>query len=562
MIRYLFRTLPALWFALFVSIFSNLLALSFLFYMRLLIDNVMPNKAMETLVLLTLLVVIALLVMGVLTAQRSTMLIRSGARFEQRTSGAIFARVLGDSTAAGAPRHTQGLADVQRIRQFLAGAGITALFDGPWVPIFLGMIFLFHPLLGLVGCAGAVLLLALVVMQELGTARARRDAGEVGQQVSRFVAAAQRHAQVVNAMGMLPALLQRWRGLDVEAEALEDRAAARSALFRDLSRAVTMGTRIFVLAVGAYLIIINEITLGTAIAAMLFMARALGPLHSLGGSWKQWQQSRLAYGRLAPLLRDIATRVEPADTVESTALVAREGRPGVKRLSSGLRTEPLELDLNGRPVLRAPALSVRPGTVLAVVGANGSGKSTLARVLLGLWQADQGRCWLDDWPLETLDREQIGWRIGYLPQNIALFDATVAENIARLGPVDSEAVVAAARAAAAHDMILQLPDGYDTRIGMRQVNLSGGQKQRVALARALYGEPDLVVLDEPDSHLDIAGEQALLQVLDGLRERNACVVVISHSPHVINRADQRLDLNSGRLLQVDQAKTLLQAVPG
>jgi ABC-type protease/lipase transport system fused ATPase/permease subunit len=655
MLLHLARRLPSLWVALFFSLFINLLALTFILYMRLLFDKVMSSQRMETLVLLTLAAVAAYAVSGLLESLRSKLLTRTGVRYEQYASRRVFARMLGDSVRAGAPRHTQALTDIESVRNFLGGAGITAFFDAPWVPIYILVVFLFHPLLGLIAVVGGVLLLVLVVAQELGTKRLEQARDEAAQASERFVSATTRNLQSINAMGMLPALTQRWRTLDQTEEVLQDRIAARAGLYRDLAKAILMGTILMIMSIGTYLVISNAITLGTMIAASMFMGRGLAPLLQLGNAWDRWQSARLAYQRLQPLLSDPAPNPKPADpglaasqmvftktsavasaqaeTAEQTdaerpaalagqpllldqqaqashrpaageqsadlnptaspeaeastppvraALRLVQGGPPTKvaldkdepakddnnalakavpaTARDGLRVSGLALDLDKRPVLRAPGFHLPPGQILGVVGPNGSGKSTLARVLLGLWAPDQGQVLLDGEPLLTAERESLGPRLGYLPQNIALFNVSVAENIARLGAVDSPAVVAAAQLAGAHAMILNLPDGYDTVIGVNHVNISGGQRQRVALARALYHEPDLVVLDEPDSHLDQAGAAALRRALEQLRQRGASVVVISHHPELLATVDQVLDLANGSLQP--PARQQARAAPG
>lgn len=673
MLFHLARRLPSLWVALFFSLFINVLALTFILYMRLLFDKVMSSQRMETLVLLTLAAVAAYAVSGLLESLRSKLLTRTGVRYEQYASQRVFARMLGDSVRAGAPRHTQALTDIESVRNFLGGAGITAFFDAPWVPIYILVVFLFHPLLGLIAVVGGVLLLVLVVAQELGTKRLEQARDEAAQASERFVGATTRNLQSINAMGMLPALTQRWRTLDQTEEVLQDRIAARAGLYRDLAKAILMGTILMIMSIGTYLVINNAVTLGTMIAASMFMGRGLAPLLQLGNAWDRWQSARLAYQRLQPLLSDSAPKPAdsglaanqtditknsrlaslPAETAEQTdaerptalagqpllldkqakalhppaggeqsalsegagsdsspdssrelnpsaspeakastpparaALRLVQGGPPIEEVSTkvaldkdepakddnnalakaapetardGLRVSGLALDLDERPVLRAPGFHLPPGQILGVVGPNGSGKSTLARVLLGLWAPDQGQVLLDGEPLLTAERESLGPRLGYLPQNIALFNVSVAENIARLGSVDSPAVVAAAQLAGAHAMILNLPDGYDTVIGVNHVNISGGQRQRVALARALYHEPDLVVLDEPDSHLDQAGAAALRRALEQLRQRGASVVVISHHPELLATVDQVLDLANGSLQP--PASQQARAAPG
>lgn len=525
--------LPPLTVALLFSVFINLLALSYIFYLRLVFEKVMPNRSTETLALLTLLVVTLYIISGILTALRSKLLVRMGIHFEQLVTGHIFGQMLGESVAAGAPRNRQGLTDVSNIRQFLSGAGITAVFDAPWVVVYLAVIFLFHPLLGLIACIGAVLLVVLMIIQQLTTRHLTYERLNAAQATEQFLSSSLRNAQTLYAMGMLAALSQRWRGFNRIEVDKEDQLAAHNALFQGLSKGLLLATVLAVITAGAYLILMDKITLGTMIAAAMFMGRGLAPLLMLGSNWKNLQEARLAYARIKPLLMDTQPTT-PIMTIPS---------------HSTLHSEPLALDFDQRPILRCPGFDVLPGSLLAVVGSNGSGKSTLARILLGLWSADQGQVRLGATPLTDFDSEQLGRQMGYLPQEVALFTASVAENIARLGSVDSPTVVAAAQSAGVHELILSLPQGYDTPLGSGGINLSGGQKQRIALARALYGEPLLIILDEPDSHLDQPSRNLLKKILGDLKQRGACIVVISHSSELTADADQLLNLDTVHLEQ-------------
>lgn len=545
------RLLPSLGIGLFFSLFINVLTLGYIFYLRLLFDKIMPNRSVETLVYLTLLVILAYVVSGVLEALRARLLTRVGVRFEQLTEREVFGRLLHGSVNAGAARHTQGLSDIGSIRNFLGGAGIMALFDAPWVPVYLGVVFLFHPLLGLVACAGAGLLGLMVLAQELTTRNLARRYVTASRETGRFIGAALRNAQSVNSMGMLPALSRRWRQYNQREMTLELAMSARNLLFHDLAKALMMGIILGVMATGSYLSIANQITLGTMIAASMFMGKGIQPLMMLGMGWKQLQEARQASQRLQALLS------EPS-TGERQAAQALAATPPPR----GLFTTALTLDLADKPVLRCPALHLQPGQLLIVKGANGCGKSTLARVLLGLWHPDAGAIWLHGERLEQFAGDALGRRCGYLAQDVELFAATVAENIARLGPVDSPAVVAAAQTAQVHDMILQLPQGYDTPVGDRTkgVQLSGGQKQRIALARALYREPELIVLDEPDSHLDHGSRGALVETFNALRARGAMLVVISHNADLIGVADGVLDLDRG-VMEAVQPEPAGEAAP-
>jgi PrtD family type I secretion system ABC transporter len=498
---------------------------------------------METLLFLTAGVVGAYLLMGVLEVIRSKLLVRVGVEFDQVVARPVFGRMVDNSVAAGGPMHTQGLKDLNSIRNFFGGAGIFAFFDTPWVPIYLAIIYLFHPWLGAVATAGAVVLVLLVLFQEIFTGRMRAAWVQSSIATDQFLSSTLRNVQSVNAMGMLPALSRHWKSYNRADVYHEGQLAARSGFFQSSAKMVMMATSALEMAVGAYLVIIHDITIGTMVAASMIMGRALSPIMMLGNAWKSLMESRLAYQRLSELM----TAARPKGDL------ALEGPPDL------FRVEGVGHAINGQAVLQEIDFALKPGEVLAVAGPSGAGKSTLARILLGLWRPDAGRVCLGDNDIQTFDPDQLGARIGYIPQDVELFSGTVAENIARLGPADPEAQVAAAVAAGAHQMILSLPAGYDTPIGRGGILLSGGQKQRIALARAMYGDPWLVVMDEPDSHLDQPGREALKQVLAQLREKGVSTILITHNQDIAKAADRILFLEQGRIQR--EERTAVAASP-
>lgn len=531
---YLLRFSPYIGYGFFLSLFINVLQLAYLLYMRLLFDKVMTSRSTETLFYLTAGVIGAYVVMGLLEVVRSKLLVRVGIKFDQVVGGEIFRRMVESSVMPGSVKHTQGLKDLNRIRNFLGGVGIFAFFDTPWVPIYLAIIFAFHPLLGLISCAGGALLLLLVVIQEILTGRMQSAYLESSLTTNQFLNSTLRNVQSVYAMGMLPALTRRWKGHNSRDVLLEDRLAARNGFFPSMAKLVQMVTVVLIMSVGAYLVIIHEATIGTMIAASMIMGRALAPILMLGNAWKSLVEFRIAYKRLDRLM-------ETTDGKTPT-------------LPPGPRAEPLIVEdvsysIQGVPILRGVNLTVEPGASLAVVGASGAGKSTLARILLGLWPPDTGCVRLGERNIQELDPEGLGRRTGYMPQEVELFSATVAENIARFNEPDSLSVVEKAKEAGAHQMILRLPQGYDTPIGQGGVNLSGGQKQFIALARAIYGDPWMVVMDEPDSHLDQSGREALREVFASLERRGISVVIISHNQAVAEMADRTLVLDQGALIR-------------
>ncbi len=534
--KYLVKFLPHIGFAFFFSMFINVLALSYIMYLRLLFDKVMDSRSMETLFFMTGAVIGAYVLSGCLEVIRSKLLVRIGVKFDQIVAGRVFGSMLDNSVSAGSVKHTQGLKDLNSIRNFLCGTGIFAIFDTPWVPVYLAVIFLFHPLLGMLACIGALLLLAMIVVQEISTARLQASHSQSAMNTDQFLNSSMRNAQTVYAMGMFPAMSRQWKNLNSQDVYYEDTLAARNGFFQSLAKFLMMGTVVTIMSTGAYLVIQNEATLGTMVASAMFMSRALSPIMMLGNAWRSLVDARIAYKRLDELLAEV-----PQDTQALEALEKPDS----------YRAENLGLSMQGVSVLQDVSFSLRPGQMLAITGPSGAGKSTLARLLLGLWKPEQGRVYLGETPMDKADQTQLGQKLGYMPQEIELFSGTVAENIARLADVDSPAVVNAAMQAGAHDMILGLPQGYDTRIGAGGISLSGGQKQRIVLARALFGDPWLLVLDEPDSHLDQSGREQLQAVLATMKENGIFVVLISHNKDLLQMADQVLELRQGRMVPIE-----------
>ncbi len=537
--KYLIKFLPHIGCAFFFSMFINVLALAYILYLRLLFDKVMDSRSMETLLFLTAAVIGAYVISGVLEVIRSKLLVRIGVKFDQVVAGRTFKTMLDKSVAAGSVKHTQGLKDINSIRNFLGGTGIFAVFDTPWVPVYLAVIFLFHPLLGYLACAGAVLLFLTVVVQEISTSRMQARHSQSSMNTDQFLNSSMRNAQTVYAMGMFPAMTTQWKQFNSQDVCYEDTLAARNGFFQSLAKFIMMGTVVVIMSTGAYLVIIHEATLGTMVASAMFMSRALSPIMMLGNAWRSLVDARIAYQRLNSMMEDEPQELPAGDLQEQP---------------DKYRVEKVSLNLGETRVLQNISFTMEPGEMLAVTGPSGTGKTSLAKVLLGVWRPDEGRVLMGDVFLDQLDQEVLGGKMGYLPQELELFSGTVAENIARLGEVDSPAVIHAAMQAGAHEMILGLPQGYDTRLGPAGISLSGGQKQRIVLARALYNDPWLVVLDEPDSHLDQPGREAMKEVLSGLKAKNTFVVVITHNNELIRLADQVLDLEQGRVRPLGEGR--------
>ncbi|RYJ03053.1 MAG: type I secretion system permease/ATPase [Acetobacteraceae bacterium] len=515
------------------SFCMNLLQLAAPIYMLQVYDRVMVTGRLETLVLLTLMIAAALLVFGLLDALRGTMLVRLGGWLNQRLApiyleASVRARLRGD--AAG----TQPLRDLAQVQSFIPSAGLSVFFDLPWSPLFILLIWMLHPMLGLLAAGSAVLLVVLGIANDLVT-RGPTAAGNTAQIASLQQAdAAIRNAEVVQAMGMLPALSERWTRENARSIEAARQASERGALLLGLTKCLRIFVQSATLGLGAYLVLQGEATGGAMIASSILLARALAPIEIAMGSARQLGLTRLAWARL-----QLRSRAVPPLPVR-TRLPAPAGFVAFDRVTytpPGARA----------PVLQGVSFRAEPGEAVAVIGPSASGKSTLCRLLVGTAEPSAGEVRLDGSEIRHWNTAELGCHIGYLPQDVELFAGTVRDNIARMGERDDEAVVAAAKLAFAHEMIQRLPQGYDTPIGDGGARLSGGQRQRLGLARAVYGGPQLIVLDEPNANLDQHGEAALAAAIGELKQRGATVLIIGHRPSTMSQADRILLLKDGRV---------------
>ncbi|WP_122664496.1 type I secretion system permease/ATPase [Pseudomonas viridiflava] len=519
----------------FFSFFVNLLMLVPSFYMLQVYDRAVGSGSVSTLVMLTLIMLLLMATVGGLEWVRSRVMVRISTRLEallgQRLFDASFKQAL---NSGGMNASAQPLSDLSGLRQFLTGNGLFAFFDTPWIPIYLAVMFIFHPWYGWMGVISALLLGALAYLNEKLTQAPLHAANREQMAATSFTNKSLRNAEVVESMGMLGQLRNRWKARTHKVLVLQSLASDRAGAIAAVSKTFRQVVQSLVLGLGAYLTIKHEISSGLMIAGSILLGRALAPIDQLIGVWKGFIGARAQYARLQDLLRKIAA--EP----ERMSLPAPEGTISVSNLSAGSPD-------SRKPIIRGLNFHVAAGETVGVIGPSGAGKSTLARALLGVWPSLQGTVRLDGADITQWRREELGQHIGYLPQDIELFEGTISENIARFGDVDASAVVAAARMAGVHELILQLPEGYDTVIGANGGGLSGGQRQRVGLARALYGAPRLVVLDEPNSNLDDAGERMLAEALQKLKQSGATVFVITHRSGVLANVDKLLVLNQGEL---------------
>ncbi|WP_421994099.1 type I secretion system permease/ATPase [Roseococcus sp.] len=512
---------------------ANLLQLTVSLYMMQVFDRVLTTRNTDTLIHLTTIAIFALAVLAILDAIRGAVMQRVAGWLETRLAPEGFARAL-EAHLRGRPYRMEALRDLATFRSYLGSPGMLAIYDLPWAPIYLFVIFLLHPLLGAVAVGGAVLLFVLTLVNEAMTSRLMREANVAGQASQRRAEAIGRNAEVIDSMGMLPAVLARWREEVARMLPPQRRAANRASWIVGISRFSRLAVQLAILGLGAWLVLQQQMTAGASIAASIVMGRALAPVEQLVGSWKQLVAARQSFRRLQaffdlPRLRPEGMRMpEPA------------GWLSVERLSYVFPGA-------SEAVVKGVSFALTPGESLAIIGPSGAGKTTLLRLLAGVAPPAAGNVRLDGADVFLWQREDFGRHSGYLPQDVELFEGTVFHNIARMGEAAPEEVFEAAKLAGCHHMILRLPDGYDTQIGEAGMRLSGGQRQMIGLARAFFGDPRLVVLDEPSASLDGEGEQALVRGMQALKARRVTVVVVSHRPALVQAADKVLILKDGSL---------------
>jgi PrtD family type I secretion system ABC transporter len=527
-----------------VSLFINLLMFVAPIYMLQVYDRVLLSGNRTTLIMLTVMAVAALLVYGLLDLMRARILARVGEQLDadlgRRLFFSTFRRAVRDPQAG----HGQALRDLSRVREFLGGPGLIALCDAPWVPLFIALVFAFHVYLGVVALVAALVIFALAAANEFLTRSPVRHGAQAGEQANTFLEAGLRNAHAAAAMGMRPHLADRWQRHQDGAVGQNGRAGDLGSVVLSSSKALRMIFQVAILGVGAWLVLDEAITAGTMIAASIVMGRALAPVEMAVGQWRAFVNTRAAYGRVKETLR----------TDDAPSGMPLPAPTGVLSVEQAIVVPP-----GGRTaVVNGASFNLAAGEMLGIIGPSGAGKSSLARALLGVWPVVRGSVRLDGAEVWSWDSDALGPYLGYLPQDIELFDGTVAENIARFGPVDHEAVVRAAKLAGVHETVLRLSDGYDTRIGPGGQALSGGQQRGVALARALYGDVRLVVLDEPNANLDSKGELQLLTALQQLKQRGTTTVVITHRPQILKFADRIAVLRDGKVHAIGPRTEMLE----
>jgi ATP-binding cassette subfamily C exporter for protease/lipase len=529
------------------SAITNLLMLAPSLYMLQVYDRVLTSRNETTLLMLTLMILGAYLMISVLELVRSFILVRVGARFDMELNKRVYSAAFEQNLKRVGGSAGQALSDLTNIRQFLTGNALFAFFDAPWFPIYLVVIFIFEPGLGVFALCGTAILVALAFLNERVSKKPLAEANTLSIASASLATNNLRNAEVIESMGMLPNLMGRWFKLHGKFLHLQGEASEKAGLVAAVTKFVQVSLQSLVLGYGALLVLENKITPGMMIAASILLGRALAPVQQVIAVWKTFAGARSAYGRLTELLGNNPARKAGMQLPKPTGLLTVEG---VSAVAPGGQTT----------LLRGVSFGLQPGDVVGVIGPSGSGKTTLARLLVGVWPAALGKVRLDGADIYQWNKAELGPHLGYLPQDIELFAGTVAENIARFGDVDAEKVVQAAQRAGVHDIILRLPAGYDTPLGDGGAGLSGGQKQRLGLARAMYGDPAVLVLDEPNSNLDDAGENALLVAVNDLRARGKTIVLITHRTSAIGITNKLLLLRDGAVELFGPTKQVLQAL--
>ena len=522
------------------SVFVNLLMLTGPLFMLQIYDRVLTSRSEPTLVALAGIVAFLFLMMGVLDHARGRVLARAGARFQARLDDRVLGAILTRSVSpVERSRPATGLHDLESMQRFASGPGPFAFFDAPWTPVFLFAIFVFHWMLGILAVLAGVLLLILALVNSSRTSGLQREAGEAAARAAHFIEQVRVGGETVRGLGMRDASLAHSGAFRSEALARTVAASDRNGFYSVISKTLRLFLQSLMLGLGAWLAIRGEVTPGVMIAASILLGRALAPIDQAVGQWPVLQRALQGRRRLAALL---------AETPEPPA---RTPLPAPRAIFEAVNLVVVPPG-SSRPVVRGASFLLSPGQAIGIAGPSASGKSTLARALAGVWPPAAGKVTLDGADLDQYDETVLGRHIGYLPQEVMLFEGSVAMNIARLTtPLDADGVVEAAKRAGAHEMIVELPGGYDFEVEAGGAALSGGQRQRIALARAFYGSPVVMVLDEPDSHLDADGAEAFARAVDGSKQRGAVVVIVAHRPGTFAQCDQMFLMQDGVLRRVE-----------
>lgn len=529
------------------SFFVNLLMFVGPLYMLQIYDRVLSSRNEFTLIVITAISIALLVTYGLLEFVRSRMLVRAGLQFDNVISRPLFDRVARMQLQNPNSGARSALGDADKVRSFITGQGVLAFFDVPWTPLFLALCFAFHTWLGIVATVGTVVIFILALLNEVLTRGSLRKANVEGQQAAEFAGSTMQNAEVIRAMGMQDALAKRWTAKRSAMLMSQAGASDWAGAVMSSSKFVRMSLQVAILGVGGYLAMTQQISPGIMIAASIVMGRALAPVEQAVGQWKEFIAARQSNERLKHLFETIK---EEAPRLHQAPAKGHLVAEGVTTVVPGTRDT----------ILRSVGFDLPAGMTMALIGPSGSGKSTLARHLVGVGDPIGGTIRLDGIELPHWDRNQLGQSIGYLPQDVSLFSGTVAENINRFSDhASDDDVIKAAKMAGAHEMISSLSEGYSTQIGDGGGRLSGGQRQRVGLARAIFGNPSLIVLDEPNANLDSEGEEALARCLNQLKAEGKTVVLVTHKANILGGTDRTLILKDGIMQRYVATAELLQA---
>ncbi|MEA2099204.1 MAG: type I secretion system permease/ATPase [Campylobacterota bacterium] len=529
----------------FFSLFVNLLMLVPPLYMLQLYDRVLTSRSEDTLIMLTAIVVVLFITMSLLEIVRSKVLVKVGNKLDALLSQRVFDSLFELANKHPGKASSMPLNDLTSVRQFMTGNGLFAFFDAPWIPIYIAVLYLFHPMFGYFAIFAAIVLVIFTIINEYSTKEKLAEANSLSRASTIFVDSNLRNAEVINAMGMKAKIQDRWKDKYYGFLNAQNEASNKAGIWSNISKSTRMLFQSLMLGLGGYLAIHDEVSAGMMIAGSIIMGRALAPLDLMINSWKGFNSARTSYSRLDALLADFPKDKEYMELPAPQGEVLLEGvvvvPPGAKQ-----------------PSVKGISMLINKGDIVGIIGPSAAGKSSLARVILGLWPLSAGKARLDKADIYQWDKTLLGEHIGYLPQDIELFEGTISQNISRFNEVDSKKVVEAAQRAGVHEMILRLPDGYDTMIGAGGATLSGGQRQRIGFARAIYNNPVLVVLDEPNSNLDDQGEKALVQSIQILREMGTTVVIITHRPSILQVTNKLAVVKQGLLEAYGNTNEILQ----
>jgi PrtD family type I secretion system ABC transporter len=531
------------------SLFINLMLLAPILYMLQVFDRVMSSRSEPTLLMLSVAAGIALFTMLFVDYARARLLGAAGRRIDEMLGEKVLKNLIRNASSVSRSGYMHGLKDIAALRNFFTGNNIIALYDTPWLFFFILLIFIFHPLMGIIAVFGSLLLLLLAWINE----RANREGLERYQDATRrsgsFMDQGVRNADVLNGMGMTQAFSERWQRTNNDTLDRFQSTAASMGAIHSTSKFVRQGIQVAMMGVGVYLVIHSNLTPGIMMAGTILLGRAMAPVESLIGNWNGLVAARSAYNRLYKLFPELFSETE------KQPLPAPEGRVNLERVYLAGASA-------NTPIIRQADLDLPAGKSLGILGPSGSGKSSLAKLIVGVWAPTSGHVRIDGADIDHWDREFLGKHVGYLPQDVELFHGTITDNIGRFSQGRGEEVIEAAKKAHAYDMILRLPGGFDTPLGEGGIQLSAGQSQRIGLARALFGAPRIVVLDEPNANLDAEGEQALLKTLETLKSEGTTVLMITHKPSLVSTMDYLLVMREGRVDLLGPKEQVLARLSG